>query len=126
MGFIADNQQIVLEIYSEVFQKFRLAAEGHGLVQRPDELRERIVTCFDPLPLWYLPLEEQAIDQEAFPLHAVTQRPMAMYHSWDSQNAWQRQIHARNALYCQSALNIEPLSACNVDPFGDARRRSYR
>jgi len=99
MGFIADNQQIVLEIYSEMFQKFRLAAEGHGLVQPPDELRERIVTCFDPLPLWYPPLEEQAIDQEAFPLHAVTQRPMAMYHSWDSQNAWQRQIHARNALY---------------------------
>ena len=28
--------------------------------------------------------------------------------------------------YCQSALNIAPLSACNVDPFGDARRRSYR
>ena len=27
---------------------------------------------------------------------------------------------------CQSALNIAPLSACNVDPFGDARRRSYR
>ena len=29
-------------------------------------------------------------------------------------------------LRCQSALNIDPLSACNVDPFGDARRRSYR
>ena len=27
---------------------------------------------------------------------------------------------------CQSALNIDPLSACNVDLFGDARRRSYR
>ena len=32
----------------------------------------------------------------------------------------------RIALDCQSALNIDPLSACNVDPFGDARRRSYR
>ena len=30
------------------------------------------------------------------------------------------------SLECQSALNIDPLSACNVDPFGDARRRSYR
>ena len=29
-------------------------------------------------------------------------------------------------IICQSALNIDPLSACNVDPFGDARRRSYR
>ena len=99
MGFIADDRQIVLEIYSEVFQKFRLAAQGHGPVQPPDEARERIAACFDPLPLWYPPLEEQAIDEGAFPLHAVTQRPMAMYHSWDSQNAWQRQIHARNALY---------------------------
>ena len=32
----------------------------------------------------------------------------------------------RAMLRCQSALNIDPLSACNVDPFGDARRRSYR
>ena len=31
-----------------------------------------------------------------------------------------------SAYGCQSALNIDPLSACNVDPFGDARRRSYR
>ena len=34
-----------------------------------------------------------------FPLHAITQRPMAMYHSWDSQNAWLRQIHGSNRLY---------------------------
>ena len=29
----------------------------------------------------------------------MTQRPMAMYHSWDSQNAWLRQIHAHNYLF---------------------------
>ncbi|HER27353.1 MAG TPA: formate dehydrogenase, partial [Rhodospirillales bacterium] len=28
----------------------------------------------------------------------ITQRPMAMYHSWDSQNAWLRQIHGYNSL----------------------------
>ena len=33
-------------------------------------------------------------DTDAFPLHAITQRPMVMYHSWDSQNAWLRQILA--------------------------------
>jgi anaerobic selenocysteine-containing dehydrogenase len=33
------------------------------------------------------------------PLHAITQRPMAMYHSWDSQNAWLRQIHSHNYLH---------------------------
>ena len=32
-------------------------------------------------------------------LSAVTQRPMPMYHSWGSQNAWLRQIHGRNHLY---------------------------
>ena len=32
-------------------------------------------------------------------MHAVTQRPMAMYHSWGSQNAWLRQILGRNWLY---------------------------
>jgi anaerobic selenocysteine-containing dehydrogenase len=32
-------------------------------------------------------------------LHAITQRPMAMYHSWHSQNAWLRQIHGANRLY---------------------------
>ena len=37
--------------------------------------------------------------------------------------AGMRSIHCPT---CQSALNIAPLSACNVDPFGDARRRSYR
>ena len=33
-------------------------------------------------------------------MHAITQRPMAMYHSWGSQNAWLRQIHgAQPALH---------------------------
>ena len=32
-------------------------------------------------------------------MHAITQRPMAMYHSWGSQNAWLRQILGRNWLY---------------------------
>jgi len=41
----------------------------------------------------------QCSDTERYPLNAVTQRPMAMYHSWDSQNAWLRQIHTHNHLY---------------------------
>ena len=31
---------------------------------------------------------------------------MAMYHSWDSQNAWLRQIHTYNYLYVNSATAI--------------------
>ncbi|HET6912164.1 MAG TPA: molybdopterin-dependent oxidoreductase, partial [Rhodanobacteraceae bacterium] len=34
-----------------------------------------------------------------YPLHAITQRPMFMYHSWGSQNRWLRQIATRNYLY---------------------------
>jgi sulfite dehydrogenase (quinone) subunit SoeA len=92
---------IMIQIYSEVMQKFRLAAQGRGPSARraPEELRSRIETYFDPLPFYYAPLEVQATDTTRYPLAAVTQRPMAMYHSWDSQNAWLRQIHAHNYLF---------------------------
>jgi anaerobic selenocysteine-containing dehydrogenase len=78
-------------------QKMRLAARGHGPVLPPERHRERIETYFDPLPFWYAPFDET--DESEFPVSAVTQRPMAMYHSWGSQNAWLRQIHGANHLY---------------------------
>ncbi len=91
---------VILQLYSEVLQKFRLAADGKwGRRRPPERLRARIKTYFDPLPFYYEPLERQATDSTRYPLAAVTQRPMAMYHSWDSQNAWLRQIHAHNHLY---------------------------
>ena len=94
------SDPVIVQIYSEVMQKFRLAAMERGPGRKPPaHLRERIATYFDPLPFWYAPLEAQATDRTRFPLAAVTQRPMAMYHSWDSQNAWLRQIHAHNDLY---------------------------
>jgi len=99
MGFIGDSDQIVMKIYSEALQKFRLAAEGHGDIQPPEEFRDRIQTFFDPLPIWYKPLEEAMVDEDQYPLHALTQRPMHMYHSWGSQNAWLRQITSGNRLY---------------------------
>ena len=99
MGFIEKPEPILLQIYSEPLQRFRLAAEGYGTVQPPERLRERVRRFFDPLPDWYAPLEETEAGGEAFPLHAITQRPMVMYHAWDSQNAWQRQILGENRLY---------------------------
>jgi len=99
MGFIERPEPIVFQLYSEVLQKFRLAAEGHGAVQPPERHRERIRAHFDPLPFWYPPHEDAAGDPAAFPLHAITQRPMAMYHSWGGMNAWLRQIHGSNRLY---------------------------
>jgi anaerobic selenocysteine-containing dehydrogenase len=99
MGFIPNDQPIVLQLYSETLQKFRLAAQGHGAVQPPDAHRERIATYFDPLPIWYEPFEGAQLDLAQYPLSAVTQRPAFMYHAWGSQNAWLRQIAARNWLY---------------------------
>jgi anaerobic selenocysteine-containing dehydrogenase len=96
MGFIERAEPIVLQLYSEELQKFRLAAQRHGAVQPPERDRERVRAYFDPLPFWYPPLED---NQAAFPLHAITQRPAAMYHSWGSMNAWLRQIHGSNRLY---------------------------
>ena len=66
---------------------------------RPERLRQRVETYFDPLPFYYEPLENAVTDTQRYPLNALTQRPMAMYHSWDSQNAWLRQIHSHNYLF---------------------------
>ena len=100
VGLRRDGDPIVIHIYSEFLQGFRLAAQGKRPGKQPPEhLRERVETYFDPLPFYYAPLEEQATDRTRYPLNAVTQRPMAMYHSWDSQNAWLRQIHTHNYLF---------------------------
>ncbi len=99
VGFIGAANQIILQVYSEPLQKFRLAAKGHGSIQPPDQHRKRIETYFDPMPIWYPPFEGKALDTTEYPMHALTQRPMAMYHSWGSQNAWLRQIHGTNPLY---------------------------
>jgi anaerobic selenocysteine-containing dehydrogenase len=93
-------EPILIHIYSEVLQKFRSAAQGKGLTRKPPaHLKKRIETWFDPLPFFSDTLEGEATDKHKYPLAAITQRPMAMYHSWDSQNAWLRQIHAHNLLY---------------------------
>jgi anaerobic selenocysteine-containing dehydrogenase len=92
-------EPINIHIYSEVLQKFRLAAQGKSDTrQPPDHLRKRVEMHFDPLPYYAQPLEEQLTDLHKYPLNAVSQRPMAMYHSWDSQNPWLRQIHTYNFL----------------------------
>ena len=89
----------IFNLYLEPLRKFQLAAEGHGERQPPDHLRARIRETLDPLPIWYQPFEETRVDLADYPLHALTQRPAAMYHSWGSQNAWLRQIHGMNPLY---------------------------
>ncbi|SAL00430.1 molybdopterin oxidoreductase family protein [Caballeronia ptereochthonis] len=107
-GFRKFGTPILIQLYSDVMQKFRLAAQGRtNGRQPPDHLRGRIEKYFDPLPFWYAPLESDTTDLEQYPLAAVTQRPMAMYHSWDSQNAWLRQIHGENMLYMNPRMAQE-------------------
>lgn len=99
MGFLGKAEPIVFQLYSEPLQRFRLAARGHGPVVPPEAERARLETYFDPLPFWYAPLGETTTDSDEFELHALTQRPMHMYHSWGSQNAWLRQITSQNRLF---------------------------
>ena len=126
-GWRQKNDPVQLAIYSDTLQSFRLAAQGKTTGRQPPEhLRERIATYFDPLPFWYAPLEEAATELAAFPLNAVTQRPMAMYHSWDSQNAWLRQIHSHNYLHVNpktaEAAGIADGGWCWVEsPWGQVR-----
>ncbi len=103
-GIYDAPQPYIFNLYVEPMRKFQLAAEGVGTRQPPDHLRERIKATMDPLPIWYPPFEDGHVDPEEFPIHALTQRPMAMYHSWGSQNAWLRQIHGRNPLYLPTKL----------------------
>ncbi|NNF17092.1 MAG: molybdopterin-dependent oxidoreductase, partial [Gammaproteobacteria bacterium] len=107
MGWLANSDRIVMQLYCETLQRFRLSAMGHGTVKAPAHYRERLKHFFDPLPFWYAPLEEQQTSAHEFPLHAITQRPMAMYHSWGSQNAWLRQIHGWNRLYIHADVAAE-------------------
>jgi anaerobic selenocysteine-containing dehydrogenase len=98
-GFYDAPQPFLFQIYVEPLAKFRAAALGIGAHQPPEHLREGLVRAMDPLPTWYQPLTETLVERGDYPLHALTQRPMAMYHSWGSQNAWLRQIHGVNPLY---------------------------
>jgi anaerobic selenocysteine-containing dehydrogenase len=113
VGFNGNSDPILIQLYSEPLQTFRLA--GQGLYDGPQPTdpayRERLTKYFDPLPFHYIPLEQTRVDESEYPFFAINQRPMMMYHSWDSQNAWLRQIMAENYLYMNrqraEALGIE-------------------
>ena len=100
-GYLGSTDPVVMNFYSEPLQKFRLAGEGVYDGPKPDDPadRERLKNYSDPLPFWYKPLEQQRVADDEYPFFALTQRPMIMYHSWDSQNVWQRQILPYNLLY---------------------------
>ncbi|MBZ0130505.1 MAG: molybdopterin-dependent oxidoreductase [Rhodobacteraceae bacterium] len=104
-GIYDAPQPYVFSLYVETMQKFRLAAEGHGDHQPPEHLREQLKTAMDPLPVWWPPFEGTLVDTAEYPYHALTQRPMAMYHSWGTQNAWLRQLHGANPLFVSGEIS---------------------
>jgi len=101
MGIYDAPQPYLFSLYVEPLRRFQLAAEGHGDRQPPDHLRDRIKQTMSPLPIWY---ESDPEGTQGYDVHALTQRPMAMYHSWGSQNAWLRQLHGHNPLYLPTAI----------------------
>lgn len=105
MGLFDAPQPYLFSLYVEPMRRFQLAAEGHGERQPPEHLRARIKETMDPLPIWYDPAPANKVDD--YPITALTQRPMAMYHSWGSQNAWLRQLHGHNPLYLPTKLMRE-------------------
>ena len=115
-GFIQKVEPIILQLYCEPLQKFRLAGQGRypGPCPSAPADRERLSRYFDPLPFWY-----GVEPSTEFPFTAITQRPMVMYHSWDSQNAWLRQLLSENFIYMNegraAALGLQDLDEVWVE-----------
>ena len=75
--------------------------QGHGDHQPPAHLREQLANAL-PRFRWYAPLEGASVSEDEFRF-ALTQRPMAMYHSWG------RKMHGQvkfmlNPLFISSEL----------------------
>ena len=103
LGLYDSPTPYIFNLYSEPMRKFQLAAEGVGERLPPDHLKDQLKKVMSPLPIWYS-TEPSNEEKGEYPIHALTQRPMAMYHSWGSQNAWLRQIHGLNPLYVPTKI----------------------
>ncbi|NNE79950.1 MAG: molybdopterin-dependent oxidoreductase [Silicimonas sp.] len=101
LGLFDAPSPYLFTLWCEPLRRFQLAAEGKHRLSPPDHLKARYAETMTPLPVWYSPYSEA---DDSMTVHALTQRPMAMYHSWGSQNAWLRQIHGRNPLYVPTKI----------------------
>jgi anaerobic selenocysteine-containing dehydrogenase len=104
-GLYDSPQPYLFQLYVEPLQKFNNAANGIGDHQPPENMRDQLKRVMSPLPIWYPTATVE--NEDDYPLHALTQRPMAMYHSWGSQNAWLRQIHGMNPMYLPTKVMQE-------------------
>ncbi|MBD0865439.1 MAG: molybdopterin oxidoreductase family protein [Rhodobacteraceae bacterium] len=104
LGLYDSPQPYLFQLYCEPLRRFQLAAEGHGPRQPPEHLKSRFREQLTPLPICD---KTNQTGNDDFPITALTQRPMAMYHSWGTQNAWLRQIHGCNPLYVPTKVMRE-------------------
>ena len=99
-GWRQRNDPVQLAIYSDTLQAFRLAAQGKSKGRHtagsPARAHRHLLR---PAAVLVRAAGEPPASTPTASLAAITQRPMAMYHSWDSQNAWLRQIHSHNYLH---------------------------
>ena len=100
LGLFDAPSPYLFTLWCEPLRRFQLAAEGKHRLSPPAHLKARYAQTMDPLPVWYPTSDED----QTFNVNALTQRPMAMYHSWGSQNAWLRQIHGQNPLYVPTKI----------------------
>jgi hypothetical protein len=110
-GWRQKNDPVQLALYSDTLQSFppRRAGQDEG----PPAARRIAQAHRDLLrsaAVLVPAARRRATDLAAYPLNAITQRPMAMYHSWDSQNAWLRQIHSHNYLQVNPLTRAWPAS----------------
>ena len=96
-GFYDKEEPFVFQIYLEPLAKLQNHQELPGNLEPQKHLHKRIEEKMDPLPIWWPNHDLEKLEQ--YPIHAITQRPAAMYHSWGSQNVWLRQIHGSNKLF---------------------------
>ena len=90
----------------------------------PTTCARSIKSTMDPAPPLVRTLRrgEAASTPGLARFQALTQRPMAMYHSWGSQNAWLRQVHGENPLY----LPTRPLGETWFSPKATGRALPLR
>jgi len=72
--------------------------------------------------MWYEPLESQRTTRKSTLLRDYP-APMFMYHSWDSQNVWLRQIQAQNFMFMNAGQASAWPQGFRLDLGGVAQRQ---
>ena len=98
-GWIHNAQPVVIQLYTNRYNVSAWPQTDMGIISRPNNTGIVSAPGSTPCPPGINLFEHNQLNTDDYPLHALTQRPMHMYHSWGSQNAWLRQITSFNRLH---------------------------